>query len=207
MNELIMIIVGIILLYYLDIKYIVIILLAFFILNDYKNIKKKVIDIVKPNKKEKIEYTDKISEILNKLKKYEKTSKNQYLRGLYYWKKFIKKIKKLENDKLLNFNQYFDRAFDYLKQSVNYFHSINVDVKERELLHGIKRGDYTNAKKTKEIASLAKELYNEGYLILYNLSLRLNERWKENPNINNKQIVLDHPLPFNSEDSSFDFFI
>ena len=54
MNELIMIIVGIILLYYLDIKYIVIILLAFFIFNDYKNIKKKVIDIVKPNKKEKI---------------------------------------------------------------------------------------------------------------------------------------------------------
>ena len=207
MNELIMIIVGIILLYYLDIKYIVIILLAFFIFNDYNKIKKKVTDLVKPNKKEKIEYTDKISEILNKLKKYEKTSKNQYLRGLYYWKKFIKKIKKLENDKLLNFNQYFDRAFDYLKQSVNYFHSINVDVKERELLHGIKRGDYTNAKKTKEIASLAKELYNEGYLILYNLSLRLNERWKENPNINNKQIVLDHPLPLNSEDSSFDFFI
>ena len=153
MNELIMIIVGIILLYYLDIKYIVIILLAFFIFNDYKNIKKKVIDIVKPNKKEKIEYTDKISETLNKLKKYEKTSNNQYLRGLYYWKKFIKKIKKLEDDKLLNFNQYFDRAFDYLKQSVNYFHSINVDVKERELLHGIKRGDYTNAKKTIKLYS------------------------------------------------------
>ena len=198
---------GIVLLYYLDIKYIVIILLAFFVLNDYNNIKKKIINLVKPDKREKIEYTDKISDLLKKLKKYEKSSKNQYLKGLYYWKKFIKKVKKLENYKLLNFNQYFDKAFDYLKQSVNNFHSINVDVKERTLLHGIKLGDYTNAKKTKEVSKLAKELYNEGYLILYNLSLRLNERWKENPNINNKQIIFDHPLAFNNDDSSFDFFI
>ena len=207
MNELIMLLMGIVLLYYLDIKYIVIILLAFFVLNDYNNIKKKIINLVKPDKREKIEYTDKISDLLKKLKKYEKSSKNQYLKGLYYWKKFIKKVKKLENYKLLNFNQYFDKAFDYLKQSVNNFHSINVDVKERTLLHGIKLGDYTNAKKTKEVSKLARELYEEGYLILYNLSLRLNERWKENPNINNKQIVLDHPLAFNNDDSSFDFFI
>ena len=198
---------GIVLLYYLDIKYIVIILLAFFVLNDYNNIKKKIINLVKPDKREKIEYTDKISDLLKKLKKYEKSSKNQYLKGLYYWKKFIKKVKKLENYKLLNFNQYFDKAFDYLKQSVNNFHSINVDVKERTLLHGIKLGDYTNAKKTKEVSKLARELYEEGYLILYNLSLRLNERWKENPNINNKQIIFDHPLAFNNDDSSFDFFI
>jgi len=207
MNELIMLLMGIVLLYYLDIKYIVIILLAFFVLNDYNNIKKKIINLVKPDKREKIEYTDKISDLLKKLKKYEKSSKNQYLKGLYYWKKFIKKVKKLENYKLLNFNQYFDKAFDYLKQSVNNFHSINVDVKERTLLHGIKLGDYTNAKKTKEVSKLARELYEEGYLILYNLSLRLNERWKENPNINNKQIIFDHPLAFNNDDSSFDFFI
>ena len=58
-----------------------------------------------------------------------------------------------------------------------------------------------------EISQLAKDLYEEGYLLLYNLSLELNKRWKENPNINTKQIILDHPLAFNDQSSSFDFYI
>ena len=32
---------------------------------------------------------------------------------------------------------------------------------------------------------------------IYNLSLQLNKNWKENPNINNKEIILD-PLPSNN---------
>ena len=45
------------------------------------------------------------------------------------------------------------------------------------------------------------------FQFLYNLSLELNERWLKNPNINNKQIILDHPLAFNDQNSSFDFYI
>ena len=113
----------------------------------------------------------------------------------------------MEDDSLENYNPYFDKSFDYLKESVNYFHSINTDVPERDLVDGLKHTDFTNAKKTKEVAKLSKELYKEGYLILYNLSLKLNKKWKENPNINNKQIILDHPLPYNDKNTSFDFYI
>ena len=33
------------------------------------------------------------------------------------------------------------------------------------------------------------------------------EQIKENPNINNKPIILDHPLPFNDKNTSFDFYV
>ena len=46
------------------------------------------------------------------------------------------------------------------------------------------------------ITKVVKELYKEGYLILYNLSLRLNKKWEENPHILNKEIIFNHPLPF-----------
>jgi len=206
MNEMILIIVGLFLMYYIDIKYVLIIFVAMYIYNDYDNIKKKIMKTIKPEKN-KIEYNNKIENLFNKLKKYNKKNRTQYGEGLYYWKKFIKILKKLENDNLQNYNQYFDRAFDYLKQSVNNFQSISISIRERDLLDGIKFNDFTNAKATKGISILAKNLYEEGYLLLYNLSLRLNERWKENPNIYTKQIIMDHPLAFNETDTSFDFYI
>ena len=64
----------------------------------------------------------------------------------------------------------------------------------------------SHGKRTWE-SKLSKDLYQEGYLLLYNLSLELNKRWKENPNINTKQIILDHPLAFNDTSTSFDFYI
>ena len=113
----------------------------------------------------------------------------------------------MEDNKIGNYNQYFDKAFDYLKESVNYFHSINVSISERNLLDGIEDSDFTNAKLSKEIAGLSGELYKEGYLLLYNLSLKLNDRWKKNPNINTKQIIFDHPLSYNEKDTTFNFYI
>jgi hypothetical protein len=198
--------------YYLDIKYVLVIFIGLYIITDYKNIKNKITKKLnlttnsnKSKKSLKIEYNSKIESILNNLKKYKKNF--QYLKGIYYWSNFIKTLNILENDKLQNYNQYFDKAFDYLKQSVNYFHSINVKIKERKLISGIQYNDFTSSKNTKKISLLSKDLYKEGYLLLYNLSLRLNKRWKENPNINNKPIIFDHPLPFNDKDTNFDFFI
>ena len=202
---------GLLLMYYLDAKYILIILVFFFILKDYDIIKDKITNITK---KEKISdksqttyYNSKTEYILNKLKKYSKKHKIQYNKGIFYWTKFVKTLRILEDSNLKNPNQYFDRAFDYLKQSVNSFQSISISVSERELINGIKFGDYTNAKNTKKISSLSKDLYENGYSLLYNLSLKLNERWKQNPNINNSPIVLDHPLDYDKEISSYDFYI
>ena len=170
MNELIFIIGGLFLMYYIDIKYVLIILVVLYIYRDYDNIKEKINISLKTDKKHEIEYNSNVERLLNKLKKYNKKYKKQYDLGLYYWKKFIKLLKILEDESLQNFNQYFDRAFDYLKQSVNSFQSISVSVKERELINGIKFGDYKNAKNTKNVSILSKELYQEGYLLLYNLS-------------------------------------
>ena len=57
-----------------------------------------------------------------------------------------------------------------------------------------------------EISKISKELYNEGYSLLYNLSLRLNKKWKENPHVFNKEIIIDHPLPFDKGLNHFDFY-
>ena len=207
MNEIIILVSGLFFMYYIDIKYVLMIMVFVYILNDYTNIKTKFMKTINVDKQEASEYNNIVEDIIGSFKKYSKKSKKQYKQGLYYWKKFIKTLKILEDKSLQNYNHYFDRAFDYLKQSVNHFQSISISIKERELVDGIKFNDYTNAKNTKEVSDLAKSLYKEGYLLLYNLSLELNERWLKNPNINNKQIILDHPLAFNDQNSSFDFYI
>ena len=40
-------------------------------------------------------------------------------------------------------------------------------------------------------SKLCKELYNECYYILLNLSIKLNEKWSKNPTINTKEIELN----------------
>ena len=207
MNEMIILVSGLFFMYYIDIKYVLIILVFVYILNDYTNIKKKFMKTISADKKPETKYNSVVEDIMISLKKYSKKNKKQYKEGLYYWKKFIKNLKILEDKSLENYNHYFDRAFDYLKQSVNHFQSIGVSIKERKLLDGIKHNDFTNAKNTAEITELARKLYNEGYLLLYNLSLELNKRWLKNPHINNKQIIFDHPLAYNDNNSSFDFYI
>jgi len=172
MNEFMIIALGLLLMYYLDAKYILIILVFFFILKDYDIIKDKITNITKKqkvsNKEPKTYYNSKTEYILNKLKKYNKKHKIQYNKGIFYWSKFVKTLKILEDSNLKNPNQYFDRAFDYLKESVNNFNSISTSVKERELIHGLKFNDFTPGKRTKEVSSLSKKLYKEGYLLLYN---------------------------------------
>ena len=126
------------------------------------------------NKEKQKNYTNKIENNLKRLKKYKKYE--NYNEGLFYWKKFIKILKKLENDNINLYNQYFENAEQYFKQSINLFQSIG----------------------TNKIDKIVKELYNEGYLLLYNLSIRLNQRWKKNPNINNKQIYMEI-LPYHNE--------
>lgn len=211
MNEFIIIALGLLLMYYLDIKYVLIILVFFFILKDYDNIKNKVLNITKKekisNKRPSTYYNSNTEYILNKFKKYSKKHKIQYERGIFYWSKFIKTLKILEDKSLKNPNQYFDRAFDYLKQSVNNFNSISSSVKERKLINGIKFNNFTPGKRTKAVSELSKKLYKEGYLLLYNLSLDINKRYFKNPNIYTKEIILDHPLEYDKDINTFDLFI
>ena len=191
-----------------DIKTLVSILVIFFLFNQYdaikKNIKKNVL-----TKKEKvpIRYTHAITDILSKLKKYKKYNPDIYQQGMYSWVKFTKLLDLLENDELFNYTQYFENAQLYLQKSTNHFQSIGVSSVERKYIDGLKFHDFTNSKELMEISKLSKDLYKEGYQLLYNLSLRLNKRWEDKPSQYNKQIVLDHPLPHDKGTTSYDFYL
>ena len=197
---------------FLEVKALVSILVVFILVNQYstlkKNVDQKIID--QGNKTEPLlNYNNKIATLLKKLKKrYKKKSPYNFKEGMYYWKYFIKSIDTLENDKLYNYIPYFEKAHFYLQKSTNLFQSLGVEEHERTYIEGVKYNDFKNSKHLRETTKIAKELYHEGYLLLYNLSLRLNKRWKEDPNIFNKQIVLDHPLPYDKNNSEhYDFYM
>ena len=124
------------------------------------------------------------------------------------WKEFIHLLNKLESEDLYNYNQYFDNAHFYLKKSCNIFMGMTTESKERKYIDGMEYGDFENSKELKRISGIIRELYNEGYILLYNLSLRLNKNWEEDPNIHNKEIVFNVPEPHDKKNKydNHDFF-
>ena len=44
-----------------------------------------------------------------------------------YWYKFIETINLLEDDNIHNYNQYFENAQLYLKESINSFQSLSIN--------------------------------------------------------------------------------
>jgi len=192
----------------LSMNYLVSILLIFVLFTQYdslhKNIKEKVL-----TKKSTvpIRYTHNITELLSKLKKYKKKHPEIYQQGMYYWVQFMKIIELLEDEELHHYNQYFENAHMYLQKSANHFQSLAVSSSERKYIDGLKFHDFANSKDMEYISKISKQLFNEGYQLLYNLSVRLNVKWKKNPHVFNKQIVLDHPLPHDRSSDSYDFYL
>ena len=82
-------------------------------------------------------------------------------------------------------------ATENLKDSINQFQSITISLRERSFKNAIKYGDFEGTKKMNELGSLCKELYNECYNILLNLSIEFNEKWAEKPNIYTKEIDMN----------------
>jgi len=154
-------------------------------------------------------YNNKIEELLYGLNDFEKLSPYKYYEGYNIWKKFIKTITKLESENLYNYNQYFENANTYLKDSCNIFMGIMVGSKERKYIDGMEYGDFESSKDLKKGSSIVKELYKEGHSLLYNISLRLNKKWEDNPNIHNKEIIFNSPEPYdykNNTKNKYDYF-
>ena len=175
-------------------------------LNYYKSLYKEVNDDLFIKKANDINYNNKIEKLLLEIKNYEKISPYKYTKGIQLWKSFINEINDLEDDKLYNYNQHFENAEYYLKQSVNTFMSFGVESEERKYIHAVKFNDFENTKELNRVSRISRELHEEGYNILYNLSLRLNKRWRENPNIHNKEIVLNYPQPNEKNRKNYDYF-
>tara|TARA_B110000495_G_C23012793_1_gene599280 strand:+ start:1044 stop:1616 length:573 start_codon:yes stop_codon:yes gene_type:complete len=176
------------------------------IVTNYYTFNKNLDTIIKEKEPEYI-YNPEIRRILKKIKKYKKISLYNYKKGIEYWAQFIKHVTMLDDPKLKNYNLYFDNAYHYLVSSVNMFNSLGVSSYDRKYIDGMKYGDYQSSKDMKNITELCKELYKEGYSLLYNISLKLNKRWKQNVNNHNKEIVLDYPQPRDLKSTSYDFFL
>tara|TARA_B100000686_G_scaffold353623_1_gene459985 strand:+ start:2404 stop:3081 length:678 start_codon:yes stop_codon:yes gene_type:complete len=191
-------------------KTLVSILVLFVIINQYPKIKENIETNIMNRKETKpllLNYNNKIENLFKKIKKYKKKSPYNYKEGMYYWVQFIKNTVLLEDDNLYNYNQYFDKAYYYLQRSMNLFQALGVEAKERKYIDAAKYNDFKNSKDLMEITEVVNELYQEGYSILYNLSLRLNKKWKEDPHVLNKEIVFDHPVPFDANSSKhYDYY-
>ena len=105
MNELILLLVVILLMFLIDIKYVIIICFIIYLIKSDPKIKNIIEKKIK-SENTKTKYNSEIDKILDKLKKYKKNFKNQYSKGINYWKLFIKMLHKLEDDNLENYNQY-----------------------------------------------------------------------------------------------------
>ena len=163
-------------------------------------------------------YNTKIHDLLVQLKSYKKYNKVSYKDGVKYMRKFFKTIHILEKDiihedliinkydskekqledklkydnsQIKNYNQYFENALIYLKTAINHFQSITVSLPERGFIKGLKYGDYESTKKVNALGSLCKEIYNECYYILQNMSIKFNQEWSKHPNIYTKEIDMN----------------
>ena len=197
----------------MDIKLLIIFFILFYLYNEYFlkqkeygkiNKKENKKENKKNKEKELIRYNDKLSSYFKKLKKYKKTDPKTYEEGMFYWKKFIKNLSKFD-DELYQWNQYFDNTELYLKKSINTFQSLSISIPERSYIDGLNYGNFTSIKNTMDISNLIQKIYKEGYLLLFNLSLKLNEKWRKDPHINNKEIILD-PVSINNL-TNYDIYV
>jgi len=148
-------------------------------------------DIKKHEISDDMYYNTKIHDLLVQLKDYKKYNRISYRDGVRYMRKFFKTIHILEHDEIYNYNQYFDNALLYLKTSINHFQSITVSLPERNYIDGIKYGDFEETKKANVLGKLCKDLYNECYYVLINLSIKFNDQWALNPTIHTKEIDMN----------------
>ena len=126
---------------------------------------------------------------------------------MYYWLQFMKNLDLLEDDTLYHYNQYFENAVMYLEKATNSFQALGVEADERKYIDAIKYNDFTNSKDLLDITTVVQKLYQESHSILYNLSLRLNKKWRENPHALNKEIIYNHPHPRDNYSSyNYDYY-
>lgn len=197
-TNLFIILLGISLIQYFDIKLIVSMILFILLVLNFSNVLESTdtSEIIKQDIKhneisDDMYYNTTIHGLLLQLKPYKKYNKVSYKEGVKYMRKFFKTIKLLEDDNIYNYNQYFENALLYLKSSINHFQSITISLPERTMINGLKKGDFEGVKKSKELGSICKQLYNECYYILQNLSIKFNETWTKQPHMNIKEIEMN----------------
>lgn len=175
----------------------------FYIFGNYGSVKKKLIEIEQSHSnvkhiiednikhRKELHINDNINNILKDLKEYKKYNKNAYRMGYKYLKLFLYSFHEIEHNNIKHGNIIFDNALLYLRESVNNFQSISISIPQESYYHSLKTNNYTENKLGNNIGKLCKDLYKEGYYMLTNVSLKLNELWKQNPDIYSKEITFN----------------
>ncbi len=136
-------------------------------------------------------YNSNIHDHLIELKKFRKYNKVSYKQGVIYMRKFFKTIHILEHDTINNYPHYFENASLYLKQGINHFQSITISLPERSYINAIKYNDFEATKHANQLSKICKDLYNECYYLLINLSHKFNQQWEKKPNIHTKELDMN----------------
>jgi hypothetical protein len=159
-------------------------------LNQNDTTKEKLIDGNKKVKKN-INPDDTINTLLVQLKKYKKYNKISYKEGYKYIQLFVYTLHDLEKDTIKHPKHSFENAELYLKQGLNSFQSLSISVPEDTYINSLKYNDMEPHKLSSQIGKLCKELQQHCYYLLYNLSLRINKDFIENPDIYKKEITFN----------------
>ena len=188
---------------YLETNTIFMISILLFVFVNYKEILNTISDIkqketkkervVEDNqrKKKEMHINDELDTYLKKLRRFRKYNPHSYDSGYNYMKMFQYNIHDLESDDISHPKQYFENAQLYLKKSLNFFQSIGLSVPEEKMIHALKYNKFESNKLSNRIGKLCKKIYKHCYHTLYNLSLRFNEDFFENPNIYKTEIELN----------------
>ena len=145
-------------------------------------------------------YNDDIQEKLKKIEKYKRYNLNEYHTGLKYYHKFMDNIYKLENRNLKHSVQYLDNAKYFLKKSINHFQYITTSIPDKNLIDGIKYGDYTSTKKVKKLHKYIDDLYKISFNILFTISNDKETLFLENPDIYKGHVNIIEPEPIDEYD-------
>jgi len=156
-------------------------------LNQNENKKEKFIDTNKKVKKE-IFFDEKINSLLLQFKRYKKYNKISYNEGYKYIQLFFYTIHDLEKDAIKHPRQIFENAELYLKQGLNSFQSLSISVPEDSYINSLKYNDMESTKLSTKVGKLCKELQEHCYYLLYNLSLRFDKDFIDNPDIYKNEI-------------------
>lgn len=191
---------------YLDTNIIFMISILLFIIVNYKNILNTINDIKKSIPKEKkiiednfrirrdINFSDELTIYLNKLKRFKKYNRKAWDEGYNYIKMFMYTINDLERDDISHPKQYFENAQLYLKKSLNHFQSIGLSVPEENYIQSLKYNKLEANKLSNRIGKLCKKIYKHCFYLLYNLSLRFNEDFFNDPNTYKNEIDINTDL-------------
>ena len=114
-----------------------------------------------------------LKDLLNDIDKYKNINIDSYKLGLKYFNLFNKDILNVDDIHT------YDKKELYLNKSIDYFNNlylINMDINYKYLIDSL--NEY-------------------GLSLLKNVSVKLNKKWEDNPNITMRQIIFNEPLPHN----------